>query len=98
MVKTDIKKFGDFITNTVAGCRFVGFSSDRELFIEFDYDDEELKLNAALLLQDEFDEVKKVIIVERVDINQAKQMVDDLNKTLREGPKKPKQLMDIENF
>ena len=99
MEKIDIKKFGDFITNTIVGCRFVGFSSDQELFIEFEYEeDDDLKLNAALLLQSEFDEVKKVIIVERVNVNKAKAMVDDLNKMLRETEEKPKQLLDIESF
>jgi len=100
VIETDLKKFGDFITNTIVGCRFVGFSSDQELFIEFDYEDDALKLNAAQLLQVEFSEVKKVIFVERVDINQAKKMVDDLNKLLRETEEKekPKTLLDIESF
>ncbi len=97
-IKTDIKKFGDFITNTIVGCRFVGFSSEQELFIEFDYDDDALKLNAAQLLQAKFAEVKKVIIVERVDIARAKKMVDDLNKMLQETEEKPKKLLDIESF
>ncbi len=97
-IKTDIKKFGDFITNTIVGCRFVGFSSDQELFIEFDYEDDALKLNAAQLLQAKFAEVKKVIIVERVDIGRAKKMVDDLNKMLQETEEKPKKLLDIESF
>ncbi len=96
----NLKKFGDFITNTIVGCRFVGFSSDQELFIEFEHDDDALKLNAAELLQDEFLEVKKVIIVEKVNIYQAKLMVEDLNKVLREleEEKKPAQLLDIKDF
>ena len=100
MEKIDLTKFGNFITNTIVGCRFVGFSSDQELFIEFDYDDDALKLNAAQLLQAEFAEVKKVIIVERVNISQAKKMVDDLNKLLgeMEEKEKPKQLLGIESF
>ena len=98
MEKIDLTKFGNFITNTIVGCRFVGFSSDQELFIEFDYDDDALKLNAAQLLQVEFPEVKKVIFVERVNVSQAKKMVDDLNKLLEEGEEKPKKLLDIESF
>jgi len=100
VIETDLTKFGNFITNTIVGCKFVGFSSDHELFIEFDYDDDALKLNAAQLLQAEFAEVKKVIIVERVNISQAKKMVDDLNKLLgeMEEKEKPKQLLGIESF
>lgn len=100
MIETDLKKFGEFITNTIVGCRFVGFSSDQELLIEFDHDDDALKLNAAQLLQVEFAEVKKVILVERVNVSQAKKMMDDLNKLLREmeEKEKPKQLLDIKSF
>lgn len=96
----DIKKFGDFIINTIVGCKFVGFSSDQELFVEFEYEDEALRLNTVELLQAEFPEIKKVIIVERVSMTQAKRMMDDLNKLLREleEKKEPKQLLDIGNF
>ena len=95
---TDLKKFGDFITSTIAGCKFVGFSSDQELFIEFEYEDDALKLNAAELLQMEFTEIKKVTIVERVNVELATKMIEDLNRALEE-PELPKEpLLKIESF
>ena len=80
----DIKKFGDFIKNTIVGCSFVGFSSDQELFVQFEHEDDALKLNATELLMVEFPEIKKITIVERVNLTQAKMMLDDLNKALGE--------------
>ncbi len=100
MIKNDFKKISTFIENTIVGCKFVGTSSDRELFVEFEHDDEVLKLNAAELLRIEFPEIDKVIFVERPNIPQLKQMVDDLNKLLNdpEEKKKPTKLLDIESF
>ncbi len=96
---TDIKKYGEFIVNTIVGCKFVGYSSDQELFIEYEHDYDDLKLSTAQLLQAEFPEIKQVTIVERVNIAKAKQMIDDLNKALKEEqPEKPKQLLDIGDF
>lgn len=99
----NIKKYGDFITNTIVGCKFVGLSSDKELFIEFEYENDSLKLNAIELLQMEFSEIKKVVIVEKININKAKKMVDNLNEILRklkeeEQEKKSSNLLNITNF
>ena len=92
------KEIGEFIENTVAGCKFVGISSDGELFIEFEHDDDSLKLNAAEVLRSEFPEVTRVAFVERVNITQAKKMVDELNKFLGDSEKKEKGLLDIGKF
>lgn len=96
----DFKKIAEFIENTIVGCAFVGMADDGELFIEFEHDDDSLKLNAAELLQSEFSEVTKVSFVERVNVKKAKEMVEQLNKFLEELEKKekPKDLLDIGTF
>jgi hypothetical protein len=96
--KVNYKEIGDFIGNTIVGCKFVGISSDRELFVEFDHDDFSLRLNAAELLQAEFPEIGRVTFIERVNIKQAKEMVDELNKFLEDLEKKERGLLDIGSF
>jgi len=64
-------------------------------------DQQKVKVTEHLL--DKFDEVKKVIIVEIVDIKKATQMVDDLNKMLAKGTPaqetdKKTDLLDIGDF
>jgi len=92
------KKIGEFIENSIVGCKFVGISSDGELFIEFEHNDDSLKLNAAEVLRSEFSEVAKVVFVERVNIKQAKEMIEELNKSLEDLEKKEKGLLDVGNF
>lgn len=92
----DCKKIGTFIEDTIVGCRFVGISSDNEVFIEFEHDDESLQISAAELLRSEFPELSKVILVGRVNIKQAKETVDQLNQLLQE--EKPNSRLDIGSF
>ena len=61
-----LKNINSFIKNTIAGCKFVGMGDDGELFIQFEHQDDPLKLNAAELLRSEFSEVKKVIKADMV--------------------------------
>jgi hypothetical protein len=100
VIKNNFKKISTFIENNIVGCKFVGTSSDAELFIEFEHDDDSLKLNAAELLRAEFPEIAKVIFVERPNIGQVKQMIDDLNNFLKDSDEKksPTKLLDIESF
>lgn len=91
----DCRKIGTFIENTIVGCKFVGVSSEGELFVEFEHDDDSFQLNAAELLRSEFPEIVKVIIVGRVNVKQAKEMVEQLNRLLR---KEPDNLLNIESF
>ena len=92
------KEIGEFIENTIVGCKFVGISSDGELFIEFEHDDGSLKLSAAELLRSEFEEVTRVTFVERVNLEQAKKMVGELNMLLKNLEEDGKGLLDIGDF
>jgi hypothetical protein len=91
------KVLAEYIQEHLVGCRFVGIEENTgELFVSFDdgaNDHTKAKVTEHLL--DKFDEVKQVIIVERVDIKKATQMVEDLNKMLAED--KP-DLLDIGKF
>ncbi|HDZ26367.1 hypothetical protein LCGC14_1919280 [marine sediment metagenome] len=99
------KTIAEYMQEWLAGCSFVGIEENTgELLVSFDSDttdQEKVKVTKHLL--DKFDEVKKVIIVEMVDIKKATQMVDDLNKMLAEETpaqktdKKP-DLLDIGDF
>jgi len=91
------KVLAEYIQEQLTGCRFVGIEENTgELFVSFKSDvvDQE-RAKATQHLLDKFDEVKKIIIVERVDIKKATQMVEDLNKLLAED--KP-DLLDIGDF
>lgn len=99
------KIISEYMQEQTAGCSFVGIEENTgELLVSFDdgaNDQTKVKITEHLL--DKFDEVKKVIIVEIVDIKKATQMVDDLNKMLAEDApaqktdKKPG-LLDIGDF
>ncbi len=90
------KILAEYIQEHFIGCSFVGIEENAgELFVSFNYEDDVKKREASEHLLEKFDEVKKVIIVERIDIKQATQMVDDLNKILAE--EKP-DLLDIGKF
>jgi len=92
------KILAEYMQECLAGCRFVGIEENTgELFVSFDSeatDQEKVKVTKHLL--DKFDEVKKVIIVERLDIKKAAQMVNDLNKLIKEQPQED--LLDIGKF
>ena len=99
------KTIAEYMQEWLAGCSFVGIEENTgELLVSFDSDttdQEKAKVTKQLL--DKFDEVKKVIIVELVDIKKATQMVEGLNKLLaedtpaRKTDKKP-DLLDIGDF
>ena len=91
------KILAEYIQENIPGCSFVGIEENTgELFVSFNYEDNEKKAAATKQLLEKFDEVKKIAIVERVDIKKATQMVEDLNKLLaeEEGP----DLLDIGKF
>jgi hypothetical protein len=90
------KVLAEYIQENIPGGSFVGIEENSgELFVSFNYDDDVKKSEATKHLLEKFDEVKKVIIVERVDIKKATQMVEDLNKMLADD--KP-DLLDIGKF
>lgn len=94
----NFKEVAEFIKEHLIGCKFVGISSDNEVFVEFEYDDPEMQNGAALRLRREFSYLSKVTIVVRPSIEEVKQMVDDLNVFLDEQPSKEKELLDIGEF
>jgi len=94
----NFKEVAEFIKEHLIGCKFVGISSDNEVFVEFEYDDPEMQNGAALRLRREFSYLSKVTIVVRPSIEEVKQMVDDLNKFLDEKPSEKNNLLDIGEF
>ncbi len=99
------KIIAEYMQEQFAGCSFVGIEENTgELLVSFESDTTDQEKNKVTKnLLDKFDEVKKVIIVEIVDIKKATQMVKDLNKMLAEDTpaqktdKKP-DLLDIGDF
>ena len=90
------KRLAEYIQDNIPGCSFVGIEDDSgELFVSFNHTDDAKKVEATEQLLEKFEEVKKIIIVERMDIKTATQLINDLNISLEE--KKP-DLLDIGNF
>jgi hypothetical protein len=97
-VVENFKEIAEFIQEHLIGCKFVGISSDNEVFIECEYDDEEMTNGTALRIKREFSYITKVTVVVKPSIESVKQMVDDLNKYLDETPPKKEGLLDIGSF
>lgn len=93
----NFKEISEFIKANIMGCKFVGISSDNEVFVEFDHEDSDLESAAIKRIRDEFDYITKVTVVVRPSIEQIKQMVDGLNEVLDDKQPK-KNLLDIGNF
>ncbi len=95
------KILAEYIQENIPGGSFVGIEEDSgELYVSFSFDDDQKKKEATAHLLEKFDEVKSIVIVERLNIKKATEMVDELNKLLKEqeeGPKKP-DLLDIGSF
>jgi len=96
----NFKEIADFIAAEIKGCKFVGIADDGETFVEFEHDIENLKLYAAHQIKEKFSNVSKVTFIERLNIQKAKEMVDELNALLTEDEDKEKQgnLLQIEKF
>ena len=91
------REIAEYIQSNLTGCKFVGISSDNEVFVEFEYDDPEMQNGAALRIKRQFPYIARVAIVVRPSLADVKQMVDDLNKYLEDNPKKD-DLLDIGEF
>ena len=85
MIET-LKEVAEFIKGHLVGCKFVGISSDDEVFVEFEYDDPEMQNGAALRLRQEFPYLSKIIVVVKPSIEEAQQLLEGLNKFLEENP------------
>jgi hypothetical protein len=92
-------EIAEYIRGRLVGCKFVGISSDNEVFVEFEYDELDMQNGAALRIKDEFPYISKVTVVVKPSIAEVKAMVDDLNNFLEKevAPKKDN-LLDIGSF
>ena len=91
------KEIAEFISENIDGCKFVGISSENEVFIEFSQNAPEREEAVATTVRTRFPHVERVIVVMRPSVGEVKEMVDGLNKYLNEEPKK-KDLLDIGSF
>lgn len=94
----NFKEIAEFIQENFEGCKFVGISSDNEVFVKFEYDDIEMQNGTALRLGREFPYISKVTIVIQPSIADVKQMVDALNSFLEDEKPKRDDLLDIGSF
>ncbi len=96
----NFKEIAEFIAAEIKGCKFVGIADDGETFIEFEHEIENLKLYAAHQIKEKFSSVSKVTFVERLNVQKAKEMVDELNTLLEQDVSKesPSDLLQIEKF
>lgn len=94
----DVKELGEFINDKIMGCKFVGLSSDGEVFVEFEHADGDLELAAAHTIRKKFPDTTKVTVVVKPSISTVKKMVDELNDYLEEDKPKKEGLLDIGSF
>ena len=77
------KMLAEYIQENIPGCSFVGIEENTgELFVAFNHEDDVRKVETTKHLLEKFDEVKKIVIVERLDIRKATEMVNELNEIL----------------
>ncbi len=94
----DIKELGEFITDKIMGCKFVGLSSEGEVFVEFEHADGDLELAAAHTIRQKFPETTGVTVVVKTSISTVQKMVDELNEYLEGDKPKKDDLLDIGKF
>ncbi len=47
----NFKEIAEYIQSHLTGCKFVGISSDNEVFVEFEYEEIEIQNGAALRIK-----------------------------------------------
>ena len=82
----NFREIGEYIRVHFPGCKFVGISSDNEVFVEFENNDLEIHTGTAHRLRELFPYIAKVTVVVKPSLEQVKEMVDELNQFL-DGPK-----------
>ena len=91
------KILAEYIQENIPGCSFVGIEeSTGELFVSFTHTSDEKKAEDVKHLLEKFDEVKSIIIVERLDIKEATAMVESLNKFI--AKRRDPDLIEIEGL
>jgi len=82
-------------------CKFIGLSDYGELFIELTIQDESRIQEICGFIRGNFKaEVSKITLVEKLDIETAETMIEELNKLMEENtsPPPPKDLLKIGRF
>ena len=100
---SDLKILAEYVNTNVPACKFVGISSDGELFVEFEHNNSEYMKEAKAQLKSAFPELKEVVAVIKPSIAQLTQMIEDLNALVEEtAPASPSEdqgsLLDIGKF
>ena len=85
------QELGTWVANNLTGCKFVGVSSDGEVFLRFDNEDIGLQASQVQCFHKHFTDVPEVTTVLSPTIPQVTRMVNDLNKMLEKEttPKDP---------
>ena len=92
------KRLAEFVEEKITGGTFVGISSDKEVFLSFEGVDAEDEMTAKTLVKAEFgDEITTIATIVSVSMEEITQMVDSLNRALKETEEKST-LLDIESF
>ena len=94
----NFREIGEHIRKHFMGCRFVGISSDNEVFVEFENDDLDIHIGTAQRLRELFPYISKVTTVVKPSLSQVKQMVDELNAVLAEPESTDAPLLGIGEF
>ena len=94
------QEIGEFISEQLPGCKFVGISGDGEAFVRFENDDIPLQKAQIAVLRKHFADLTSISTVVEPSVEQVKKMVDELNGIL-DGPENTGQgpdLLDISEF
>lgn len=92
------KEIAEFVKANILGCKFVGISSEQEVFLEFDHDDFDLENAAAARLRQAFPIITRITSVVRPNTQQLTEMVASLNEFLGEEKSPSTNLLTIQNF
>ena len=93
-----MEEINAWLQTHVKDCRFIGISSDHEVFVEYKNPDTELELVVEEKIKETFPHIGKVVSVVVPSLKQLEETIEGLNKILA-GEKKPqKPLLQIEGL
>lgn len=92
------KRLAEFVQDKITGGTFIGISDEKEVFLSFKGLTPEDENAAKTLVKGEFgDEITTIATIVSVSIEEVTEMVDGLNKILKETEEKST-LLDIGSF
>lgn len=92
------KRLAEFVQDKITGGTFIGISGEKEVFLSFKGLTPEDEIMAKTLVKGEFgDEITTIATIISVSMEEVTEMVDGLNKVLKETEEKPT-LLDIGSF